>query len=161
MIDGVKIKELKVWPDVPDTPEEETHKPGFLMEVLRSDEGLMEKYGQTTFTVAYKDTIKAFHWHKKQDDLWFMPTGKAVIVLHDLREESPTKGETQEIIAGVDNYKLVVIPKGVAHGYKVLSDEPVLLFYHTTEPYNADNPDEERVPYNDSKIGYDWSRVVE
>ncbi|MEW6407326.1 MAG: dTDP-4-dehydrorhamnose 3,5-epimerase family protein [Patescibacteria group bacterium] len=155
MINGVKIKALKVWKDKPDLDQPDV-KLGFLMEVLRADEGLLKKFGQTTFTVAYPGTIKAFHWHKSQDDLWFVATGKAMIVLHDFRENSKTKGETQVIYAGKDDYKLVVIPVGVAHGYKVLSDEPVLLFYHTTEPYDAKAPDEERIPYDDKKIGFDW-----
>ncbi len=157
MIDGVKIKPIKVWKDKPDLDQPNV-TPGFLMEVLRADEGLLKKYGQTTFTVAYQGTIKAFHWHKKQDDLWFVATGKAMIVLHDLREDSPTKGETQVIPAGKDDYKLVVIPVGVAHGYKVLSEEPVLLFYHTTETYDPKNPDEQRTPYNDPKIGFKWNQ---
>ena len=106
---------------------------------------------------AYKGTIKAFHWHKKQDDLWFVATGKAIVVLHDLRDNSPTKDETQIITAGKDDYKLIVIPRGVAHGYKVLSEEPVLLFYHTTEPYNPRNPDEGRMSFDDSRIGFDWN----
>lgn len=158
MIEGVKIKTLKVFKDIPDTPVSDDQKQGFLMEVLRADEGLIKKYGQTTFTVAYRGTIKAFHWHKLQEDLWFVATGKALIVLHDLRENSLTKGQTQEIIVGQDNYRLVVIPVGVAHGYKVLSKEPVLLFYHTTEPYNPKKPDEERIPYDDQRIGYDWGK---
>lgn len=156
MIHEVKIKELKVHQDKIEAGEI-IERPGFLMEVLRSDEGLIKKFGQTTFTVAYKGTIKAFHWHKKQDDLWFVATGKAKVVLHDLRKNSPTKGETQVIMAGKDDYKLIVIPAGVAHGYQVLSDEPVLLFYHTTEPYDAASPDEERIPFNDPNINFNWS----
>ena len=157
MIEGVKIKELKVHPDIPDR-DEDVNKPGFLMEVLRNDENLLGKFGQTTFTVAYKDTIKAFHYHEKQDDLWFVATGKAMIVLYDLRQNSPTKSETQVIYAGQDDYKVILIPTGVAHGYKVLSAEPVLLFYHTTEPYNSKNPDEKRLLFDDPKIGFDWSK---
>lgn len=157
MIEGVKIKKLKVWKDKPDLDQPEV-KPGFLMEVLRADEGLLKEFGQTTFTVAYKGTIKAFHWHKKQDDLWFVATGRAMIVLHDLRKDSKTYGETQVIYAGKDDYKLILIPTGVAHGYKVLSDEPVLLFYHTTKPYNAQSPDEERIPWNDPKINFNWEQ---
>ena len=156
MIDGVKIKQLVIHQDVIDR-NEKVETPGFLMEVLRDDEGLLKKFGQTTFTVAYKGTIKAFHWHKKQDDLWFAATGKAIVVLHDLRDNSPTKDETQIITAGKDDYKLIVIPRGVAHGYKVLSEEPVLLFYHTTEPYNPRNPDEGRMSFDDSRIGFDWN----
>jgi len=156
MIKGVKIKKLKVYQDILD--QKDKIKPGFLMEVLRNDEGLLKKFGQTTFTVAYQGTIKAFHWHKKQDDLWFVATGQAWVVLHDLRENSPTKGETQVIMAGKDDYKLILIPQGVAHGYKVLSKEPVLLLYHTTEPYNIKSPDEERLAPDDPKIGFDWEK---
>ena len=158
MIEDVKIKELKVYNDTHVNGEEVIKTPGILMEVLRDSEGLLEKFGQTTFTITYKGTIKAFHWHKRQDDLWFMPTGKAIVVLYDLREDSSTFGETEVIEAGKDNYKLIVIPKGVAHGYKVLSDEPVMLFYHTTEEYNPDNLDEEKIPYNDKNINFDWDR---
>ena len=157
MIEGVKIKNLKVHQDIPDT-EDQTAAPGFLMEVLRDDEGLLSKFGQTTFTVAHSGTVKAFHWHELQDDLWFVATGKAVVVLHDLRDGSPTRGETQIVMAGADDYKLIVIPTGVAHGYKVISAEPVLLFYHTTEHYTAAAPDEKRIPYDDPKIGFDWNK---
>ena len=59
-IDGVKIKNLKVHQDIPDVQERITKK-GFLMEVLRDDDDLLSKFGQSTFTVAYKGTIKAFH----------------------------------------------------------------------------------------------------
>lgn len=157
MIEGVKIKKLIVHPDVVEKGER-IKKPGFLMEVLRADEGLLKKFGQTTFTVAYPGTIKAFHWHKKQDDLWFVASGTALVVLYDLRKDSPTKGQVQTIEAGENDYKLILIPKGVAHGYKVLKDKPVLLFYHTTEPYNPENPDEERIPFNDPRIGFDWEK---
>ena len=85
-----------------------------------------------------------------------MATGKAMVVLHYLRNDSPTKGETQVIYTGKDDYKLILIPEGVAHGYKVVSKEPVLLFYHTTESYDAENPDEERLPFDDPQIGFDW-----
>ncbi len=42
----------------------------------------------------YPGVIKAFHYHEKQDDLWFFPSGNAQVVLYDLRKDSPTKGET-------------------------------------------------------------------
>lgn len=158
MIDGVKIKKLIVRKDIPDT-DEPVEKEGYLMEVLRDDEGLLQKYGQTTYTVAYPGTIKAYHWHKKQDDLWFISSGRAVVVLHDLREDSATKGETQEIMCdGENDPQLILIPIGVAHGYQVLGDKPVHLFYHTTESYNADSPDEQRIAYDDKEIGFDWKK---
>ncbi len=156
MIEGVTIKQLKVHQDIPDT--EEVTKPGFLMEVLRDDEQLLSHFGQTTFTVAYQGTIKAFHRHERQDDLWFIATGKARVVLYDTREASATFGKTQVIHAGAGDYKLICIPVGVAHGYQVLSEEPVLLFYHTTASYHAQKPDEFRIPYNDPAIAFDWNK---
>jgi dTDP-4-dehydrorhamnose 3,5-epimerase len=76
-----------------------------------------------------------------------------------MRENSDTFRVTQVISAGTDDYKLILIPIGVAHGYKVISEEPVLLFYHTTESYSQDSPDEERVPWDDPNIGFDWESV--
>ena len=153
-IDGVKIKELKVWKDKPDLKQD--IEPGIFMEVLRDDDKLLKKFGQSNFTIAYQGTIKAFHWHKYQDDLWFLASGKAAIVLYDQREKSKTKGKTQVIYGGTDDYKLVLIPTGVAHGYKVLSKEPCLLFYHVTKAYNPKNLDEERIDPFDKTINFDW-----
>ncbi|MFA6296237.1 MAG: dTDP-4-dehydrorhamnose 3,5-epimerase family protein [Patescibacteria group bacterium] len=159
MIQGVKIKQLIIRKDKPDLDQKKV-KPGHLLEILRSDDKLLTKFGQTIFTVAYPGTIKAFHWHKKQDDLWFFATGKATIVLYDTRKKSKTFGETQVIECNTEtDPKLVLIPIGVAHGYKAQGKKPVMLFYHTTKPYNAKNPDEQRLPYNDPKIGFNWNKI--
>ena len=157
MIEGIKVKILKVHPDSQDVDQPGV-QPGYLMEILRDDEGLLKKFGQSTMSVAYPGTIKAFHWHEKQDDLWFIATGKAVVVLYDQRTDSPTRGQTEVITAGRDDYKMIVIPAGVAHGYKALGGEPVILFYHTTESYNAASPDEKRLAWNDPKINFDWEK---
>lgn len=157
-IDGVKIKTLKVWKDKPDLDQPNV-EPGIFMEVLRDDDDLMKRFGQSNFTIANKGTIKAFHWHKYQDDLWFLATGRAAIVLYDQREGSKTKGATEVIYGGKDDYKLVTIPVGVVHGYKVLSDDPCLLFYHVTKAYNPENPDEERIDPFDKTINFNWDEV--
>ena len=159
MIDGVKIKPLKVWPDV-SQGREAMVRPGFLMEVVREDERLLSHFGQTTFTVKYPGTIKAFHWHRNQDDVWFVASGKALIALYDRRENSPTFGQTEVLTAGTNDYKAIVIPAGVVHGFKVLGNEPVLLFYHTTTAYDTKTPDEERLSYDDPTIGFDWSKYT-
>ncbi len=158
MIQDVQIKQLVVHQDIPDTDQPEV-KRGVLMEILRADEEIFSKFGQSTMTVAHSGTIKGFHVHERQDDFWFFPTGKVLVVLHDLRKDSPNYQQTQTITAGRDDYKLIRIPTGVAHGYKVLSEEPVILFYHTTEPYNKDNPDERVIPLDDPGIGFDWKKV--
>jgi len=157
MINGVKIKELKVFKDKPDLDQDV--EPGIFMEVLRDDDDLLSHFGQSNFTIADKGTIKAFHWHKYQDDLWFLASGRAAIVLYDQRKDSKTFGQTDVIYGGTDDYKLVLIPVGVVHGYKVLSDAPCLLFYHVTKAYDRDNPDEERIDPFDKEINFNWENL--
>jgi dTDP-4-dehydrorhamnose 3,5-epimerase len=49
--------------------------------------------------------------------------------------------------------KVVKIPAGVAHGYKVISG-PMHIVYVTDREY--DPTDEFRIPADDKDIGYDW-----
>ena len=124
--------------------------------MIKFGEETFHEVKQTSYTETFPGVIKAFHWHKIQWDVWFVVRGSAQVVLHDLREDSSTKGETQVIYAGEDNSVLISIPPGVAHGYRVLGDERVCLFYHTSEAYDPKNPDEERIPFNDPSINFDW-----
>jgi dTDP-4-dehydrorhamnose 3,5-epimerase len=101
--------------------------------------------------------IKAFHWHRQQVDIWFFTSGMAQVVLYDLRPESPTCRQTDVVIMGQRAPALLAIPIGVAHGYRVLGTEPAGLLYHTSEVYDPANPDEERIPYDDPAIGFDWT----
>ena len=130
---------------------------GYFREILRDDDNLLRHFGQTSITRTYPGVIKAFHWHKDQDDLWYVADGMVRVVLYDRRPDSPTCGETQVIYAGEDNPVLIFIPTGVAHGYQVIGNKPVLLFYHVTKSYDPANPDEERIPFDDPEIGFDWS----
>lgn len=147
MIDGVKIKQIKRFSD----------DRGFICEVIKFGEETFCEVKQTSYTETYPGVIKAFHWHKKQIDVWFPVKGNMQIVLHDMRDDSPTKGETQVIYGGENNPVQILIPIGVAHGYRVLGNKPATLFYHTSEAYDPENPDEERIPFDDPKIGFDWT----
>ena len=146
MIKDVKIKQVKRHLD----------DRGFFSEILKEGEETFREVKQTSYTETYPGVIKAFHWHKKQWDIWFVVKGMAQIVLYDTRGDSSTKGETQVICAGEDNPVLVLIPPGVAHSYRVLGNRRMGLFYHTSETYDPENPDEERIPFDDPKVGFDW-----
>ncbi len=147
MIEGVKIKQLKKFCD----------DRGFFAEIIKEGEDSFCQVKQTSYTETHPGVIKAFHWHKRQWDAWFVVKGMAQVVLHDLREYSNTKGSTVVICAGEDNPVLISIPPGVAHGYRVLGKDKVGLFYHTSEAYDPENPDEERVAFDDPGINFDWS----
>ncbi|GAE30925.1 dTDP-4-dehydrorhamnose 3,5-epimerase family protein [Halalkalibacter hemicellulosilyticus] len=146
MIEGVKVKELVKHCD----------DRGYFSELVRDDEQLLDRFGQASISMSYPGVIKAFHYHEKQDDLWFFPSGNAQVVLYDLRE-STTKGQTDVYYMGEENPILLFIPKGVAHGYRVLGSTPATIIYFTTHSYHAANPDEKRIPWNDEEIGFDWN----
>jgi len=130
---------------------------GYFREILREDDRLLRHFGQTSFTKTYPGVIKAFHWHEDQDDIWYVADGMARVVMYDRRADSPTKGVTQVVYAGEDNPVIILIPSGIAHGYQVLGPKPVMLFYHVTKVYDPKNPDEQRIPFDDPEVGFDWS----
>lgn len=146
MIAGVIIKKLVRHHD----------DRGFFAEILRDDDNLLKRFGQASISKTYPGVIKAFHYHERQDDLWFFPVGSAQVVLHDLRPDSPTYKETNAFYMGEDNPLLLLIPSMVAHGYRVLGTQPAIIVYFTTRSYKSENPDEKRIPWNDPAIGFQW-----
>ncbi|OIJ18536.1 spore coat protein [Anaerobacillus alkalidiazotrophicus] len=146
MIEGVKIKKLLKHCD----------DRGFFAELVRDDEDLLENFGQASWSMSYPGVIKAFHYHEEQDDVWFFPSGNAQVVLYDLRKVSATHGETEVFYMGEENPIVLLIPKGVAHGYRVLGQTPATIIYFTTKSYNPEKPDEKRIPWDDPNIGFDW-----
>ena len=146
MIKGVKIKKLKVIPD----------ERGRLMEILRCDDEIFEKFGQMYMTTNYPGVVKAWHYHKKQTDNVCCLKGMIKIALYDAREGSPTKGELNEFFVGEHNPCLVVIPNGVYHGWKCISETESIVVSAPTEPYNYKEPDEYRLPPDTKEIPYDW-----
>ncbi|MDQ2947139.1 MAG: dTDP-4-dehydrorhamnose 3,5-epimerase family protein, partial [Acidobacteriota bacterium] len=99
-------------------------------------------------------TIKAFHHHVQQTDCWTAAMGMLQVALVDIRPDSPTYGSRNTMYVGVLRPWQVLIPPGVAHGYKVVGRNPAMLVYMTDRFYNPD--DEGRIPYNDSDLNYDW-----
>ncbi len=145
MIKDVALKPLQVHAD----------DRGAFAELLREDDAFFTRFGQSSYSITYPGVIKAWHWHKQQDDIWFVLSGMAQVGLYDLREGSPTKGQTDVYYLGQHNRALLFIPHGVAHGYRVLGSAPVELVYFTTGVYNPQ--DELRIAWDDAAIGFDWT----
>ena len=148
MIEGVKVKKLKVFPD----------ERGRLMEILRSDDPEFVQFGQMYMTTAYPGVTKAWHYHRLQYDNFCCVKGMMKVVLHDMREGSPTIGETNEFFLGDHNHIMLQIPPHVHHGFKCISETEAIIINCCTELYNYKEPDEYRMPAHGSEIPYDWSR---
>ena len=148
MIKDVQVKKLKLISD----------ERGRLMEILRSDEAIFEKFGQVYMTTAYPGVTKAWHYHKKQDDHFTCVSGAMRLALYDSREDSPTRGEVNDFIISPDEPMLVRIPKLVYHGFKCVSDKEAIVINVPTLPYSAKDPDEYRLDAFKNDIPYDWSK---
>lgn len=103
-------------------------------------------------------SIVGLHYHLHQADYWYVPAGRARVVLHDLRLGSSTEGATLTVDLGADpaggphDHRGVYIPPGVAHGFAALTD--MTITYLVDGYYNA--ADELGVAWDDPTIGADW-----
>ena len=146
MIEGVKTKNLRVIPD----------ERGWLMEILRCDEDLFEKFGQVYISTAYPEVVKAWHLHRKQKDNFTCINGMVKVVLYDVRKNSPTHGELNEFFIGEKNPLLISIPPNVYHGYKAIGKDTAFCLNVPNNPYKYVEPDEFRLTPDTDEIPYDW-----
>jgi dTDP-4-dehydrorhamnose 3,5-epimerase len=148
LIDGVRVQPFRIFPD----------DRGYFLEVQRLGQGLVATFPPATTQVSaalnFAGTVKAFHFHLHQVDYWTPAKGMMQVALVDLRLGSPTFGKRNTLYVGELRPWQVLIPRGVAHGYKVIGGGEAMLVYMTDRLYNP--ADEGRIPYNDPSINYDW-----
>lgn len=148
LIHGVRIQPFPVFPD----------DRGYFLEVQRIGCGLNAEFPPATTQISaalnYAGTIKAFHYHLHQTDCWTPVKGLFQVALADLRLNSPTFGKRNTMYVGPMRPWHILIPPGVAHGYKIIGADEALLVYMTNRFY--DPRDEGRIPYDDASIAYDW-----
>lgn len=149
LIEDVVIEPQMVWPD----------DRGYFFEVGRIGRGLIAGFApettQISATVTYPGAIKAFHYHAYQADCWVPAAGMLQIALVDLREASSTFGVKNTLYVGALRPWMLLVPPGVAHGYKVVGTDRASLIYVTSRCY--DPADEGRIPYDDRRLNYDWA----
>ncbi len=145
-IQGLEIAELKRFND----------DGGAMTELGRLNEGKLAGFEgftvrQVNYSVMEPLVIKAFHLHKRQTDIWYVPPGdKLLLVVADVRAGSPTEGLVQRIVLGDTRSMLVRIPPGVAHGAKNLRPaHPSVIVYFVDVQFSTDSQcDEGRLPWN-------------
>jgi dTDP-4-dehydrorhamnose 3,5-epimerase len=104
--------------------------------------------------------LVGLHFHRRQADYWYVVSGHARVVLHDLRAGSPTDGATLaldlgDVAPGSNDHTGVYIPPGVAHGFAALTD--LVLTYLVDRYYDPD--DELGIAWNDPAVAADWGVV--
>lgn len=145
-IDGVEIIELRRFND----------DGGAMTELGRLDQGRHQlvpgfEARQINYSVLEPLAIKAFHMHRRQTDVWYVPpSDKMLLVLADVRAGSPTEGQRMRFVIGDGNSRLVRIPPGVAHGVKNLRPAtPGAIIYFVDVQFSVgDDCDEGRLPWD-------------
>ena len=123
---------------------------GWFLEVRR-ESALPKRTVQTNISFSRKGVIRGLHYHDRgQDDLFTCLTGTARVVVLDR--------ETGEVFCediGEENPVALYIPGGHAHGFEALTD--LLFCYHVTREYDARDPDEHGVAWDDPRVKHLWS----
>ena len=149
LIDGVVVEPVAIWTD----------DRGLFFEVARAGQGIIAGFSpetlQVSATFTYPGSIKAFHYHLRQTDCWVPTMGMLQVALVDLRSGSPTLGARNTLYVGVHRPWQILIPPGIAHGYKVIGDTLGGVIYVTSRFYDPD--DEGRLLYDDTRLNYDWA----
>ena len=123
---------------------------GWLME-LRRESALPRQTRQTNLSFSRRGVIRGLHYHERgQDDLFVCIQGTARVVVLD---RSSGEAYTEDI--GDENPVALYIPGRHAHGFEALTD--LLFVYHVTEEYDAADPDEHEIAWDDPRIKHLWS----
>jgi dTDP-4-dehydrorhamnose 3,5-epimerase len=123
---------------------------GWFAELIRAG-ALPKPIKQANLSRSRKGVIRGLHYHERgQDDLFVCLQGMVRVVVLDR--------ETDEVFTldiGDDNPVAVYVPGTKAHGYEALTD--CLFMYLVTEEYDAANPDENGIPWDDPRVRDIWS----
>lgn len=79
--------------------------------------------------------------------------GEVLDVAVDLRKGSKTFGKSYSTLLSDHNKRQMLVPRGFAHGFAVLS-ETAVFFYKCDNVYNP--PSERGIIYNDPSLAIDW-----
>ena len=134
---------------------------GYFSETFREDKlekflGFPVNFCQENESKSSFGVLRGLHYQiapYAQTKLVRVLQGTVLDVSVDLRKDSPTFGKYIAIELSEENKKQILIPKGFAHGFIVLSKEAVLA-------YKVDNyyhkVSERGIAYNDNSLAIDW-----
>lgn len=121
-----------------------------------SQSGIAIKFVQDNQAKSSYGVIRGLHFQLApyaQTKLIRVLSGSILDVAVDIRQDSPTYGEVFVLELSAENKKQLLVPKGFAHGYSVVSDTAEVM-YKCDEFYNKQS--EGGVLYNDPSLNIDW-----
>lgn len=125
-------------------------------EKLFSEEGIDTRFVQDNQSRSAYGVIRGLHYQLDpyaQTKLVRVLSGSILDVVIDLRKGSPSYGKPLSIELSAENKKQLLIPKGFAHGFSVLSETAEVL-YKCDSFYHKES--EAGIIYNDPSLDIDW-----
>jgi dTDP-4-dehydrorhamnose 3,5-epimerase len=119
-------------------------------------EGITTRFVQDNQSKSSYGVIRGLHYQLNphaQTKLVRALSGKILDVAVDIRTGSPTYGKAFSLELSAENNKQLLIPKGFAHGFSVLS-ETAEVMYKCDEFYHKES--EAGIIYNDAALHIDW-----
>jgi dTDP-4-dehydrorhamnose 3,5-epimerase len=118
--------------------------------------GLSFQAQQANFSLSSRNVVRGLHYSlapEGQAKVVTCVAGELVDVIVDIRVGSPTFGRVEVVTLSADEGRSVLVPRDVAHGYCVTSDQGALC-YLISSPFNASM--ELEIHPLDPAIGIEW-----
>jgi dTDP-4-dehydrorhamnose 3,5-epimerase len=118
--------------------------------------GIDYNFVQDNEAKSTKGVLRGLHYQLPpyaQTKLVRVIQGEVLDVIVDIRQGSATFGKSFSIILSATNFKQLLVPRGFAHGYVVLSDEATFA-YKCDNFYNKES--ERGIKYNDPDLSINW-----
>ncbi len=142
------------------TPKVFSDDRGFFMEMYKASDffmaGITDFFIQDNFSQSTKGVLRGLHYQLPP-----FAQGKLIRCIHggiydvavDIRRNSPTFGQWFGLEMSADDYKMIYIPAGFAHGFYTVSDIAEVV-YKTTAEYT---PDHDRgILWSDPDLNIGW-----
>ncbi|MGA7400565.1 MAG: dTDP-4-dehydrorhamnose 3,5-epimerase [Candidatus Sulfotelmatobacter sp.] len=132
---------------------------GFFLESYNqkgmADAGIVESFVQDNHSYSSRNVLRGLHYQVKhpQGKLVRVAEGEILDVAVDMRRSSATFGRWEAVRLSGENQRMLWIPVGFAHGFRVLSEKAHVL-YKATDFYA---PEYERtLAWHDSQLKINW-----
>jgi dTDP-4-dehydrorhamnose 3,5-epimerase len=145
------IEGVTVTPLTPNADER-----GSLVELLTTRDGPIEPIVHVYQVTSLAGSCRAWVYHRLQYDRLAFAQGRFLVVLYDIREESPTRHKLNVFEFGSARPSLLRIPPFVVHGVKNIGSETSIFLNMPTKVYLPSAPDKSRLPANDPRIPFSF-----
>jgi dTDP-4-dehydrorhamnose 3,5-epimerase len=127
---------------------------GALFELLTTRDASIDPIVHVYQVVAEPGSIRAWVYHRHQNDRLVYTNGCFEVVLYDIRPDSPTMNTLNVFHIGEEQPCLLDIPPFVIHGVCNTGATSAFFMNMPTHVYDPDAPDKHRLPWNDPRIPY-------